>query len=204
MNEMLYTVGIDEVGRGPVAGPVAVGGVIFFRDPKDSFAGVRDSKKTSPQKRRAWLEILDREKGSGNLDYAVSFVSASSIDLYGIAVCIEKAVARTLAKLSCNPEDVRILLDGGLRAPKKYFYQKTIIRGDETEQAIALASIAAKVERDARMERYALKYPGYGFEFHKGYGTLDHRRMIRRYGPSDIHRRTFLRKIYANQKKTKK
>ena len=96
-----------------------------------------------------------------------------------------------MKKLNVNPKQTQIFLDGGLKAPKEFIFQKTIIRGDDKKMVISLASIVAKVSRDALMSRLSKKYPKYGFEFHKGYGTAKHRLAIRQNGLSPVHRKTF-------------
>ena len=96
-----------------------------------------------------------------------------------------------------DPQTCLVLLDGGLKAPREFIYQKTIIKGDEKELSISLASIAAKVTRDAYMTKLAKKYPAYGFEIHKGYGTKKHREAIKKHGPSEVHRMSFLGRILA-------
>jgi len=104
---------------------------------------------------------------------------------------IQTALYRSLLKIDVNPTQTQILLDGGLCAPQQYLYQKTIIKGDESELVISLASIVAKVIRDKKMRQYAAQYPKYGFEIHKGYGTARHRKKIQQYGISLLHRASF-------------
>lgn len=197
---MKYICGIDEVGRGPLAGPVAVGAFCVATDKHDkllahALLSKKDSKKLSGQKRRAWRDIFKTEKEKGEIRYAVSMINSELIDRRGIAWAIKEALKRSLQKIEIIPEESFIFLDGGLRAPKKYKYQKTVIGGDAKIPVIACASIVAKVARDSRMENYSYKYPEYGFEEHKGYGTYFHRKMIRKHGLSKLHRRSFLRNI---------
>jgi ribonuclease HII len=192
MNKKIV-VGIDEAGRGPLAGPVSVGTVIFYNlKVAHAFRGVRDSKKLSAEKREYWLSVMEREKKLGTIDFAVSLVSAQYIDTYGIVKAIQKGIRSNLKKLSIEPE-YQILLDGGLRAPNEFLNQKTIIKGDEKFRVISLASIVAKVHRDRKMVLCGKKYPKYGFEIHKGYGTLLHRNAIYKYGVSAVHRKSFLK-----------
>ena len=195
-----YVVGIDEAGRGPLAGPVAVGAVMAHvaRIPKLRliFQNVKDSKKLSPGKRELWYRRLKDARRNELLDFKVSFIGVGTIDKKGISFAVHKGIARTLKRLSCPAEESFVLLDGGIRAPSAFTMQETIVRGDEKEMLIALASIAAKVLRDRYMLRAALWYPHYGFDLHKGYGTDIHYRMIRKYGLSEVHRISFLRKIY--------
>lgn len=187
-----FVIGIDEVGRGPIAGPVAV--CAFLWKDRETLPpyGIKDSKKLSPQKREEWFRQVQIWKRESRVTYAVSFVSAQTIDRIGITKSITRALVESLRKLEIEPENVEILLDGGLRAPHEFHIQKTIIRGDEKEPVIALASIVAKVLRDKMMERFAMKYPLYGFEEHKGYGTHTHYRAIKKHGMSPLHRVSFL------------
>jgi ribonuclease HII len=191
-----YIIGIDEVGRGPLAGPVAVGAVCLpFNFKTSLFRGVKDSKQLTAEMREAWLKRIRTLKKDGMLSFAVDFQSHQTIDEKGLSYAIKKALSNTLKKINKDPRECLVLLDGGLTAPKEYLYQKTIIKGDEKKIPIALASIAAKVMRDARMKRFALKYCHYDFEVHKGYGTKGHYKKIKKYGMSAIHRRSFLKKV---------
>lgn len=210
-----FLVGIDEAGRGPLAGPVAVGvvvvssewgGVRGSRSKKSTrsrgklhpfFEGVRDSKMLTPAAREAIFKKLQAAKKEGLLDFSVTLVSAEIIDTRGIVFAIRRAMAKSLKKLSVPPHQTQILLDGSLHAPEEFLFQKTIIRGDQSEPVIGLASIAAKVTRDRHMVTLARKYPGYGLEIHKGYGTAMHRQNIRENGPSKIHRRSFLKGFWV-------
>lgn len=194
-----YIIGIDEVGRGPVAGPVAVGAVVYEialeRKLKKEIAGARDSKKVPMRKREVILATMKQKKKEGTLDFFVAFVGASIIDEKGITYAIRHAIRAALARFSLDPAECLVVLDGGLSAPKKYGFQQTIIRGDDSEFAISLASIAAKVTRDKKMTAFGGKFPLYKFEEHKGYGTREHMRQIKRYGMTDLHRRSFLKRI---------
>ncbi len=191
-----YIVGIDEAGRGPLAGPVAVGAFCvradFLRDFKKFSTGVKDSKKLSEKKREEWFAKIQSEKKLGNFSFAVTFASNEMIDKRGLTFAIRYALASSLKKLSCPPPETLVLLDGGLRAPEEYIYQETIIKGDEKEPVISLASIAAKVLRDRKMVVLAKRHPQYGFEKHKGYGTVAHYEAIARFGILSIHRKSFL------------
>ena len=210
MGRIDYEIGIDEAGRGPLAGPVAVGAVIFKTKDKFRLKRVfkkirgKDSKKLTARAREEWFEIIKNEEEKGNLYFAVSFVGARRIDKKGIVFAIKTALAQSLIKIDANPKNSKILLDGGLHASQKYLNQKTIIRGDESELSISLASIVAKVLRDRKMTRLAQKYPAYGFEKHKGYGTKYHCQQILKYGPSYEHRASFLTRILDNSKKDEK
>ena len=193
---MGYVIGIDEAGRGPLAGPVAVGAVLISeRFDKRFFRGIRDSKQLSADERELWFKLIIEAKKNGDLDYAVALVSERIIDRHGITHAIRLGIKRVLKSL--NPEifETHIFLDGGLRAPIKYVHQTTVIKGDEKIPVVSLASIAAKVTRDRKMIRLAEKFPEYDFHIHKGYGTRKHKEALARYGTSSIHRQTFLKRI---------
>jgi len=209
-----YIVGVDEVGRGPLAGPVAVCAFLIKDDnfittctsPTGTSAisptygkklpKLRDSKKLSRKQREKWFEYLKVAKTEGFCNYAVSFVSPENIDKFGIIKCIQKALNKSLSDLVilCNlePRTCNLFLDGGLHAPAEYINQETIIRGDEIHPVISMASIMAKVTRDRIMINYAKVYPEYGFEKHVGYGTKAHYSAIKTHGQTPIHRRTFI------------
>ena len=198
---MNSTFGIDEAGRGPIAGPVAVG--VFRSDLsiidlkksiKKTGLKLRDSKKLTHKERENWFEIIKKWKKEGKCDYSVTLVSAKEIDRIGIVPSINKALSNSLYKLQTTNYKL-VLLDGGLKAPKDFKNQKTIIKGDEKEPVISLASICAKVTRDRHMDKFSKKYPKYNFYMHKGYGTRSHYEVIYKYGITDIHRRTFLKKV---------
>ena len=201
MRRIDHEIGIDEAGRGPLAGPVAVGVASFKTKDKRRLKRVfkkirgKDSKKLTATDRKKWFEIIKTEEEKGNLHFAVSFVGARTIDKKGIVFAIKTALIQSLKKIDANPKTTKILLDGGLHAPQKYQHQKTIIRGDESELSISLASIAAKVLRDRKMIRLAQKYPLYGFDKHKGYGTKHHCEQILKHGLSCEHRTSFLTRI---------
>lgn len=188
-----YIVGIDEVGRGSVAGPVAVGIVVV---PKDFdwkfFRGIKDSKKLSQKEREKWLKKVKVKKAEGKINFCVSMVGNEMIDKKGISFCIKRAISRSLNSLNLKPNECRVLLDGGLKAPEEFIFQKTVIKGDEKIKVISCASVLAKVRRDRFMKRMAEIYPEYGFEKHKGYGTKLHFSKIKKHGLTPIHRRSFL------------
>ncbi len=198
----LYTIGIDEAGRGPLAGPVAVGAVIVGKDfhtNKEHKKALReiknkDSKKLSEGKREEWFRKIKDWKEAGELDFHVALVSNTIIDSKGISYAIKKGIAECLKKVMKQGE-VEILLDGSLKAPPEFLFQKTIIKGDEKHFEISLASICAKVTRDSCMQKMAKKYPHYGFEVHKGYGTLLHRTLIKKHGIAKIHRQSFVKNV---------
>lgn len=187
-------IGIDEAGRGPLAGPVAVGVVAVSEgfDLLAAFPGLNDSKKLSEKKREALYALLAEEVKQGSLRAKVCFASEKTIDRRGISQAVRLALSRGIRALAPEPHGVRVILDGALKAPPDYA-QETIIGGDATEPAIMLASVAAKVARDRLMTRLARDYPLYGFDVHKGYPTKAHIAAIGRHGPCAIHRRSFLR-----------
>jgi len=188
-----YIVGVDEVGRGPLAGPVAIGAVLFEagKVPKD-FLLAKDSKQLSEQNRELWFRKIMKAKRAGVLDFCTAFVGAEKVDTLGITNALSLAIQRALARLEINPANTLILLDGSLRAPDHFLFQQTIIGGDRKEPIISLASIGAKVLRDKKMCRLAKIYPQFGFEQHKGYGTSFHIETIKKIGLCDIHRRSFV------------
>lgn len=188
-----WIIGIDEAGRGPLAGPVYVAAVAVRSDILRSLKklDIKDSKKLLPAKREEWLEWM-REK-EGDILRSFSFSSHSYIDRAGIVPAISEALNRALQSLSVDPEQASVFLDGSLKAPPVFKRQRTIIKGDEKHKVIALASIVAKVERDNLMKKYALKFPDYGFERHVGYGTREHRDRIKEIGLCEIHRKSYCR-----------
>lgn len=191
-----YIIGVDEVGRGPIAGSFTVCAVVLLKNSsKGWLRDIKDSKKLTSQKREMWLKKMQERMKKENLKYAISYVRPQYVDTYGISKSARTATNRVLNRLSIKPEECSVLLDGGLYAPKKFIYQRTITKGDEKESVIALASIAAKVHRDKAMTQFSKCYPNYGFEKHKGYGTKEHYKQIKKYGLCEIHRRSFLKKI---------
>jgi ribonuclease HII len=204
MRKFKYIIGIDEVGRGPIAGPVAVCALCvknklclkIFKplfNPKTN--KYRDSKKLTHQERLAWLAKINEEKIKGNISYCVSFSNSTVIDKRGIIFAINNSLENSLKTLKIKANESMVFLDGGLKAPKEYLYQETIIKGDEKELPITLASIVAKVMRDTYMIKVSKKHQNYGFEKHKGYGTMAHYNAIKEIGISPIHRKSFLRKL---------
>ncbi len=192
MQKTQFLIGIDEAGRGPLAGPVAVGAVRIPIDFDEKLlVGIRDSKQLTEGERDAWYEKLEVWEKTGKLFFAVGLASHRVIDEQGISQAIRAAIKNALRDIEADPDLCEVLLDGGLRAPKSYLRQVTIIKGDEKVPIISLASIAAKVTRDRMMQKFAKKYPNYGFDVHKGYGTEKHREAIEAFGLCDIHRRTF-------------
>jgi len=184
-----YIVGIDEAGRGPLAGPVAVAAVAAtvisnFQFPIiKQIKNIKDSKKLSAKQREEWFKILKK-----NFECHCVFISHKTIDKINIHQATLLGVEKVLKKFSVKPD--LVLLDGSLHAPKEY-KQKTIIKGDEKIPLISAASIIAKVGRDRKMENMHKKFPKYAFDKHKGYGTKLHYKKIKKHGLSKIHRRTF-------------
>jgi ribonuclease HII len=195
---MKMIVGVDEAGRGPIAGPVSTGVCVVlggFRIPKSvSDVPLRDSKKLSKHGREIWFAKIKEWQKEGKLYFQVSLISENVIDKKGIVFAINTGISRAFLKLKIK-KDAEIFLDGGLRVPGEFKKQKTIIKGDEKIAVISLASICAKVTRDLYMEKLSKKYPEYGFEIHKGYGTRAHYASIKKYGKSKVHRKSFLKKI---------
>jgi ribonuclease HII len=187
-------VGIDEVGRGPIAGPVTVGIFVIHANKLESLnhLGITDSKKLSPKKRQEVARALEVLKKEGRCNFVCISCNALVIDKQGIVMSLRSAIKQGLQKLAV-PKTADIFLDGGLHAPDAYRSQKTIIKGDQKNILIGAASILAKVHRDAFMIRRAKKYPDYGFESHKGYGTKKHYTMIHKNGLCPLHRKSFLR-----------
>ncbi len=192
---MRFIIGVDEAGRGPLAGPVAVGLVMVPEgfDVAREFPGVKDSKKMTEKKREEVFGMLESRVAAGDARFAVELGSAVEIDERGIAVVIRSLVAQGIAKVSRLDLDIntRVLLDGSLKAPEEY-EQETIIHGDALVPLISLASVAAKVTRDRLMVELAKEHPQYGFDAHKGYGTKAHMEAIRRHGTCALHRRSFI------------
>lgn len=189
--------GIDEAGRGPLAGPVTLAAVVYPKTAvKNFFKGVRDSKHLSSKSREEWFKKMKKHP---KILYSTASVGARTIDRIGIAPAIRRAIGRLLRKMDKGlfkkDREIRVLLDGSLRAPEKYL-QKTIIKGDEKIPVIAAASIVAKVSRDRKMRRISRVFPQYAFDVHKGYGTRLHYKLLKKHGLSPIHRKTFLSSLF--------
>ena len=197
-----WLVGIDEVGRGPLAGPVAVGAVLVAADFAWSHIdGVTDSKQLTSKKREEIAVQAQDLMRHGQLRYSVAMTTAPVIDQIGIVRSIDRALVRSLQQVvdgqSLPYEEILVKLDGGLRAPQKWVHQETIIKGDAREPVIGLASIVAKVARDTYMRQLAGRaaYGPYDFGTNKGYGTRAHRAAIAQNGFSDVHRQSYCRNI---------
>lgn len=183
-----YIAGLDEAGRGALAGPVAVGAVILPNDKTQlarTLAGVRDSKQMTPLERESLAPRIRKTA----LAWSVAFASAEEIDLLGIVCATRLAATRALYNLSIFPE--YLLTDFRLELPQLDLSQTSLVKGDVYCLSIAAASVLAKTARDAYMLKLDSQYQGYGLGKHKGYGTQAHRLAMKRMGYSSIHRRTF-------------
>ena len=180
--------GVDEAGRGPLAGPVCAAAVIL--PPELEIPGLNDSKKLTDKKRRALYDIIVAEAVS----YGIAMAPEQEIDEINILQATFNAMERAMDQLTVRP--ALALIDGNRERPFPVAVQ-TVVHGDGLSANIAAASILAKVTRDRYMEEMAERYPQYGFEIHKGYGTKAHYAALTEYGPCPIHRRTFLRKFYG-------
>jgi len=192
---MRFIIGIDEVGRGPLAGPVSVGVVVcktLLVMPE-----LIDSKRMTEAARERVAALAGEMQKDGALAFGVYSAPAPVIDAVGIEAALRGIIAAGLKELAPDPARAEVVLDGRLHAPKAY-RQQTVIHGDDLIPAISLAAVVAKVWRDRLMGRMAKKYPGYGFEGHKGYGTKAHREAIEKLGPSPIHRMTYLSRILGD------
>lgn len=207
-----FIIGIDEVGRGSLAGPVTVCALTLPRNLDTVLrrlklpAPLRDSKKLTKKQREKWTKWIKREK---RILYKTVSIGSRIIDKINISAAANLAATRALKKLTIDNKRLtikktKIFLDGGLYlkppAAESRWLAATVVRGDEKILSISLASIVAKVHRDKLMAGYHKKQPQYGFARHKGYGTLEHRKAIKKYGFSPIHRLTFIGK-YARIKK---
>ncbi|HBR08225.1 MAG TPA: ribonuclease HII [Clostridiales bacterium] len=179
--------GVDEAGRGPLAGPVCAAAVILPRNLE--IAGLNDSKKLTPKRRDALYDIIV----SRAVAYGVAFATVAEIETLNILQATYLAMNRAIEKLSVMP--ALALIDGNCNAGIG-ISSRCVIGGDGKCASIAAASIIAKVTRDRYMLEMAEKYPEYGFDRHKGYGTAEHYLVLRKIGPSEIHRMSFLKKIH--------
>ncbi len=178
--------GIDEAGRGPLAGPVCAGACILKND--EEILYLNDSKKLSEKRREAlFLEIKEKA-----LSYSVAFVDEKRIDEINILNATYEAMQKAVLGLSICPD---LLLVDAVHIPELDIKQVSIVKGDAASVSIAAASILAKVSRDHFMKEMDERYPEYGFSKHKGYGTKAHYEALKKYGPSPIHRETFLKNL---------
>lgn len=182
-----YIAGVDEAGRGPLAGPVCAAACILPQNLE--IPGLNDSKKLSPQKREALYDVIIKSAVS----YGIAFATVEEIESLNILNATFVAMNRALSQLSPQPD--LALIDGnrnsGISIPSR-----CVVKGDSLCADIAAASVLAKVSRDRYMLTMAEQYPEYGFEKHKGYGTVQHYAALRQFGPSPIHRPSFLRKMH--------
>lgn len=182
--------GVDEAGRGPLAGPVCAAAVILPAG--IDIPGLNDSKKLSDKRRRELFPLIKECA----VAYGIGFADHTEIDEINILQATFLAMERAIKALNIKPD--LALIDGN-REKDFGIPVKTVIHGDSLSASIAAASILAKVTRDDWMLEMAEKYPQYGFEVHKGYGTKAHYEALKNYGPCPIHRMTFLKKLYGNQ-----
>ena len=182
--------GVDEAGRGPLAGPVCAAAVILPQHLQ--LPGLTDSKKLTDKKRRELFPLIQEQA----IAYGIGFATEQEIDEINILQATFLAMQRALDQLAVKPD--LALIDGN-REKDFGLPVKTVVKGDSLSANIAAASILAKVTRDNLMEEMAKEYPQYGFEIHKGYGTKAHYAALREFGACPIHRATFLKKFYGNQ-----
>ncbi len=180
-------VGIDEAGRGPLAGPVVAAAVMVknWNTEIENWGQVRNSKELSALQRE---KIFQKVVNHTDIVWGVGVVSEKIIDRINILEATKLAMKRALEKIECR--DTLVIIDGNFEI-KTNLKQKSVVKGDEKIRECSLASIVAKVKRDRVMENYHKRYPEFGFNRHKGYGTKKHRDAIRKHGPSPIHRRSF-------------
>jgi len=180
--------GVDEAGRGPLAGPVCAAAVIL---PKNlEIPGLNDSKKLTDKRRRELFPIIKEQA----IAYGIAMVDHETVDQINILQATYLAMKQAIAQLSVKPE---LALVDGNRSSDFGVNVETVVHGDSLSASIAAASVLAKVTRDDYMLEMAQIYPGYGFEIHKGYGTKAHYEALRQMGASPIHRMTFLKKFYG-------
>ncbi len=190
----IYVSGVDEVGRGPLAGPIAAASVVLnlrYKDYKDLLFGIKDSKKLSSKRREELAEIIK----SKAVSYNIAIINNTEIDERGIAWCNNEVLRRAVMGLKVPPD---IVLSDGYAVKNLNIDNEFIIKGDAKSASIACASIIAKVYRDSLMTEYGKMYPEYGFINNSGYGTEEHIQAIKKYGICKIHRKSFLRNILPN------
>ncbi len=193
--EKEYLVGVDEAGRGPLAGPVAIGTSMILKEKSTKVFsllkkhGLNDSKQVKESDREKLYEILLQMKKEKTIDWEVSLISAKVISTKGISHAIKLGIDKNLKKLKIKAQKSILELDGALKIPQDNWKKASvIIKGDSIKPSIMIASIVAKVARDRHMKTLSKKYPEYEFNIHKGYGTKKHREYIREYGMSKEHR----------------
>jgi len=182
--------GVDEAGRGPLAGPVCAAAVIL--PDRLELPGLTDSKKLTDKRRRELFPLIKEQA----IAYGIGYASEQEIDEINILQATFLAMERALAQLTVRPD--LVLIDGN-RQKDFGIPARTVVKGDSLSANIAAASILAKVSRDDLMLDLAREYPQYGFEIHKGYGTKAHYEALREFGPSRVHRNSFLKKFYGTK-----
>lgn len=197
VNNKEYLIGVDEAGRGPLAGPVAVGVSCISKEyEKEVFkllkkAGLNDSKQVKENTREALFQILTQLKREQKINWAVTLVSVKVISTKGIVFAVNFGIKKGLEKIKSSTfeKETELELDGALKVPQGDWKKSSvIIKGDSIKPSIMIASILAKVTRDKHMQKLSKKYPHYNFDIHKGYGTLKHRNLIKKHGLSNEHR----------------
>ncbi|WP_034868075.1 ribonuclease HII [Clostridium lundense] len=189
-----YLAGVDEVGRGPLAGPIVAASVVLnldYNNDKDLILGIKDSKKLTAKSREELSEIIK----SKALYYNIVEIDNNQIDNKGIAWCNNEVLKRAAINLPIRPD---MVLSDGYAVKGIGLKNEFIIKGDSKSASIACASIIAKVYRDKKMEEYSKLYTYYGFEKNAGYGTAEHIEGLKKYGPSPLHRTSFLKNILSN------
>lgn len=185
-------IGVDEAGRGPLAGEVVASAVILHTY-SEKLDMINDSKKISEKKREELFEVIKEHFYVG-----IGIATVEEIDSLNILNATFLAMRRAIENLNVENKEYLVLVDGNFKIREYNYLQEPIIKGDATSLSIAAASIIAKVTRDKMMVEIAKNYPEYHFEKHKGYGTKLHKEALLKYGVSDIHRKTFLKKILGN------
>lgn len=188
--------GVDEAGRGPLAGPVFAAAVIL--DPDAPIAGLNDSKKLSEKKREALFDLITGRAAA----YAVASASVEEIEQYNILQATYLAMSRAVEAVSRQKTPSRVLVDGNCLPPQITLPCRTLVKGDALSASVAAASILAKVSRDRLLLELDRQYPEYAFAQHKGYGTALHYERLAAYGPSPVHRMSFLKKWLEQQPKS--
>lgn len=200
MKSCNYILGIDEAGRGPLAGRVFVGAVLLPKKHKNLFSDIpaplRDSKKLTQTQREAWMAWMKKKE----IIWTKSAISSRTIDRINISRATQRAAQKSYEKITrqTSVKKLYVIADGAIKVviEKRHVF-KNEPKADETYPAVSLASIVAKVHRDREMQRLHKKFPQYGFDRHKGYGTLAHRNAIKKHGPCKIHRLTFIRNCHT-------
>ena len=188
--------GVDEAGRGPLAGPVFAAAVIL--DPDAPIAGLNDSKKLSEKKREALFDVITERAAA----YAVASASVEEIEQYNILQATYLAMSRAVEAVSRQKTPSLVLVDGNRLPPQITLPCRTLVKGDALSASVAAASILAKVSRDRLLLELDRQYPEYAFAQHKGYGTALHYERLAAYGPSPVHRMSFLKKWLEQQPKS--